>query len=582
MTENDRLPVGVATARDPSPVGGASPASLPDAPSMTGGASPPEAPALAQGPLARQARQDRAGIGQIAHGSTLNLVGAVVMVIGTLGLTVVVTRGFSRAAAGAFFTATSLFLILEEFAVLGADNGLPYFIARLRSLGKDSQIRQVLRSATVPVVLASIAAAALLVVFAHPLASAMLSGRASDGTSQTEVTAALRALALALPFAALLDTMLGGTRGFRDMRPTVAIDRTARSGLQLLAAAVAAVFGASALLAPLWALAYIPCAAAAWILLRRIERRSRRPIAPPSHTRPGSGAKRESFWRFTAPRALAMGAQIMIQRLDIVLVGIMRGPIAAAIYTAATRFLVVCQLGSTAIGMASQPQFSHLFARRDRAGAGTVYQVTTAWLVLLIWPLCLLAIIDGSEILKIFGHSYREGAEVMVILGGSVLLASACGNVDVVLTSTGRSVLSLANGLIALGVNVGVDLALIPRYGITGAAIGWAAAITAANLIPLIQVRRIVRLHPFGNATVRAFALTALSFGAIPALARVLFGEDPVAQLVAVVAGCALLGAGLWRWREPLQLSLIPRLRVYRRGFFPAFLVHTPSNPETT
>ncbi len=582
MTETDRLPVGVAPARDSSPAGGASPASLPDAPSLIGGASPDDAPALAQGALPPRPRQDRAGIAQIAHGSTLNLVGAMVMVAGSIGLTVVVARGFSRPAAGAFFTATSLFLILEEFAVLGADNGLPYFIARLRSLGKDSQIRQVLRSATVPVVFASIIAAALLVVFAHPLASAMLSGRASHGTSLTAVTDALRALALALPFAALLDALLGATRGFRDMRPTVAIDRTGRSFLQLLAGAVAAVLGASALLAPLWALAYIPCAAAAWILLRRIERRSRKPSAPPDHPRAGSGAKRDTFWRFTAPRALAMGAQILIQRLDIVLVGIMRGPIAAAIYTAATRFLVVCQLGNAAVSMASQPQFSHLFARRDRAAAGAVYQVTTAWLVLMIWPLCLLAIIYGSEVLKIFGHSYQAGAGVMAILGGSMLLASACGNVDVVLTSTGRSALSLANGLIALGVNVGVDLALIPRYGITGAAIGWAAAIITSNLIPLVQVNRIVRLHPFGNATVRACALTALSFGAIPALARALFGQDPAPQLIAVAGGCAVLGAGLWRWRELLQLSQIPRLRVYRRGFFPAFLVQTPSHPETT
>lgn len=541
-----------------------------------------ESASLTQGALPQQPRQERGGIAQIAHGSVLNLVGAVVLVLGTLGLTVVVTRGFSRPVAGAFFTATSLFLILEEFAVLGADNGLPYFIARLRSLGEDGQIRPVLRSATRPVLLASITAAALLVAFAHPLARAMLSGRASDGTSVTDVADALRALALALPFAALLDTLLAGTRGFRDMRPTVAIDRTARCCFQLLAALVAAALGASALLAPLWALAYIPSAVAAWILLRRIERRSRRPSAPTGHARVGARPKGTGFWRFTAPRALAMGAQIIIQRLDIVLVGIMRGPIAAAIYTAATRFLVVCQLGSTAISMASQPQFSHLFARRDRAGAGAVYQATTAWLVLLVWPVCLLAIIYGSAVLGIFGHSYRIGAEVMVILGGSTLLASACGNVDVVLTSTGRSALSLANGLIALTVNVGVDLALIPRYGITGAAIGWAAAIVAANLLPLIQLRWIIRIHPFGRATLLAGALAAVAFGLIPVLTRIVLGSGPVPALVAFASGCTVLVAGLWRWRDQLQLSLIPNVEAYRNRLLPAFLLRTPRHTELT
>ena len=81
-----------------------------------------------------------------------------------------------------------------------------------------------------------------------------------------------------------------------------------------------------------------------------------------------------------------------------------------------------------------------------------------------------------------FGHSYRAGTPVMIILAASMLVATASGQVDMVLTTTGRSSWSLANGATALAVNVSLDLILIPRYGITGAAIGWAAAIGVTNL----------------------------------------------------------------------------------------------------
>ncbi len=221
------------------------------------------------------------------------------------------------------------------------------------------------------------------------------------------------------------------------------------------------------------------------------------------------------------------------------LVAIIRGQVDAAIYTAATRFLVVGQLGNQAISMAAQPQLSRLFGLGDLAGARAIYQITTAWLVVLTWPLYLLAISFGPVVLRIFGHSYTAGSGVMTILGAAMLLGSACGQVDVVLTSTGRSALSLANGIIALTVNVGVDLALIPRYGIMGAAIGWAASIAASNLIPLAQLARIIRLHPFGTATVTACAVTAVSFGAIPVLVRALLGDAAGAQVLAVVIGCA-------------------------------------------
>ena len=175
----------------------------------------------------------------------------------------------------------------------------------------------------------------------------------------------------------------------------------------------------------------------------------------------------------------------MLQRIDIVLVAIMRGPAEAAIYTAATRFLVAGQFGNTAIIMAAQPRFAELFAVGDRRGAGQVYQVTTAWLIVMTWPLYLLAVIYGPEVLSLFGHSYQAGHMVMIILGLTMLLSAACGQVDTVLITAGRSGWSLANGLMALIVNVGLDVLLIPRYGITGAAIGWSAAIVVSNLTPL-------------------------------------------------------------------------------------------------
>ena len=549
---------------------------------MTNTTDPPRAGLPREKPAQSRPSSDAAGIAEIARGSTLNLGGAAVSAAATLGVTVLVARAFSRPAAGAFFTATSLFLIVEMVAGLGAYNGLVYFIPRLRTTGDEDRTAEMLRKAILPVIVASIAGAALLLAFSEPLARAMLAGHQSSGASPATVANALRALAAALPFAALLDTLLGATRGYRDMRPTVALDRISRSVLQLLAVVVAALLGAAALLAPFWALAYVPPAAAAWIWLRRIRRRSRASTGPPRRGPAASEADSRRFWVFTLPRALALGAQQVIQRLDIVLVAIMRGPVDAAIYTAATRFLVVGQLGNQAISMAAQPQLSRQFGLSDRVGAGTVYKTTTAWLVLLTWPLYLLAISFGPVILSIFGHSYHGGSDVIIVLGAAALLASACGQVDVVLTSTGRSALSLANGLTALTVNVGVDLVLIPRYGIIGAAIGWAAAIVAANLIPLAQLAWIVRIHPFGRATITACALTALSFGVIPLLVRAFLGDGAAAQILAVAAGCAALAAGVWRGRKQLQLTMIPRPRFFRGGFAPRALRGGDGQPEIT
>src|SRR5215510_619357 len=186
----------------------------------------------------------QARLQEVARGSTLNLVGAGVAAVTTLGLTVLVTRQFSRPVAGAFFTAISAFLIVEAVASLGANVGLVYFIARLRSLGGERRIPTIMRAAVIPVIVASVILTAVLVLLAGPLAHVLLSGRLARGSAGPDAVAqALRALAVTLPFAALLDTFLGASRGYRDMRPTVIVDRIGRSTTQLLGILIAAVTG---------------------------------------------------------------------------------------------------------------------------------------------------------------------------------------------------------------------------------------------------------------------------------------------------------------------------------------------------
>jgi O-antigen/teichoic acid export membrane protein len=526
---------------------------------------------------------ERDRLAGVARGGAANLAGAAVAAVTTLAATVVVTRHFSKPVTGAFFTAISLFLIVEAIASLGAYVGAINFIARLRRLGHDNQIPTILRAAIIPVVVVSLMAAVAMFALAGPLAGIVLRGHlGQSGATPDMVADALRALALALPCAALADTLVGIARGYRDMRPTVLVDRVGRSSAQLIAVLIAVSAGSAALLAPLWALPYVPAAAAAWYWLRRIRRnqeprtvRQQASDRPDRAESPGlradgdvassagvgmASATAGGFWRFTAPRAVANLTQILLQRLDIVLVAIMRGPAEAAVYTAATRFLVAGQFGNTAIIMAAQPRFAELFAVGDYRGGGRVYQVTTAWLIVLTWPLYLLAVIYGSEVLSLFGHSYQAGHMVVVILGLTMLLWAACGQVDTVLITVGRSGWSLANGLLALVVNVVLDVLLIPSYGITGAAIGWAAAIVAWNLIPLAQLAFSYRLHPFGRGALIAGGLAVLSFAVIPLAARALLGHGPAVAIGAICAGCCVQAAGLWWFRGSLRLAAMPGL----------------------
>lgn len=466
-----------------------------------------------------------ADLGRVGRGSLLNLVGAGFSAVANVFVLVLLTRGFGKAEAGVIYAATSVFLVLEAVGRAGADVSLVYFLSRQRALFGAVR-RGTLRHALRPVAGLTVSMSLLLLVFAEPL------GRVVGGGPHTADY--LRILALFLPAGSLSQVVLGASRGLGSMRPTVVIDRLGRSLVQVVLVAVAAISGSGTIAVFGWSVSYVPAALLALVWLRRAL------VGRPSDAPPLSGRE---FWGFTAPRALATVSQTILQRLDIVLVAAIRSPAEAAVYAAATRFLVVGQLGVQALSNAVQPPLSSALALGDLRSARVLYQTSTAWLVLLVWPMLLTSLVFAPLILTIFGHDYGSGVTTMVIIGLSMMMATACGFVDILLVMAGRSGYSLANTTAALIANVLLNLILIPHFGLTGAAISWAVAIAINNLAPLAQVYWSLRLHPFGWGTLLAAAVTVVLFGGLPGLVIALTGSYGFGLAALAPAVAAFLNA---------------------------------------
>lgn len=489
---------------------------------------------------------DRSHVRSVARGGALNLVGAVVTSVAGFVLTVVVTRLVSPSTAGVFFSVTSLFILLAMVGRLGSGTGLVYFVSRAKSLGAHAEIARYAAIAMRPTVLLSAVTGLALAVAAPWLAPLLVEGH------QDLTTAYLRQLAVFLPLAVAADLCQAVTRGYGTMRTTALVERIGRPLVQIPLVAAAA--GASGLvLAGGWALPYLPAAAvSAWWVVRMHRNRSVGSEAP----RPTATLRRE-YWRYALPRASAGVAQIALQRLDIILVGALRGPVDAAIYTAATRFLVAGQLANQAISMAVQPRIAGLLAVDDRPRTNDVYRSSTTWLVLLAWPVNLLIAVFSPVVLQLFGSGYATGSGVLTLLAAVMLVATGCGMVDVMLTMAGRTSWNLANVAIALVVNIGLNVLLIPRFGILGAAFAWSVAILVNNLVPLAQIWRAFGLHPFARGPLVAMALAAVCFGLVPLAVVAVAGVTLTAAITSAAIGVVAYAAGLWFLRRTLDVDLL-------------------------
>jgi O-antigen/teichoic acid export membrane protein len=137
----------------------------------------------------------------------------------------------------------------------------------------------------------------------------------------------------------------------------------------------------------------------------------------------------------------------------------------------------------------------------------------------------------------------------------------------------GRTSWNLVNVLVALGVTVGLDLLLIPRYGALGAAIGLACAMVVNNLLPLVQIGRVARLHPFGAGTLAAGLLSVACFGVLPRIVTALTGTGAAGLSLALALAVPAFLLGAWLLRSRLALHAFTRTRR---------TTGTPSRPART
>jgi O-antigen/teichoic acid export membrane protein len=488
-------------------------------------------------------------LSRLARGGALNLVGAASAGVMGFALVFAVAHAYPQKVAGTFFAANSLFIILNAVSGLGSDVGLLRWVPRQIALDDHGSARRTVPVALVPVVAVACVAALALILSAPALADMLGGGR---------IVPMLRVLAVFLPVAAAHDAVLAATRAHGTMRPTVAIEKIFRQVAQVGGVLAASLFTTDPVgLALAWALPYLIGLVVAGVWYRRIAARLRR---GPADTR----ALAREFWRYTAPRAVAQICQTALQRADIVLIAALASPRDAAIYTAATRFMVIGQLGTQAVQQAMQPTVSRLIALDDREATARVFAGCTTWTVALTWPVHLSVAAAAPIYLSLFGSGYAgAGQYATVILALAMLLATGTGPVDVMLLMAGRSGLSLVNSAVSLVVDLALDAVLIPWLGVTGAAIAWAAALAVRNLLMLAQVSRLFGMTPAGAGLGLAAASALVCFGVLPMSVRLAFGTT--ATLAGLVLGACCYAGLLWAQRDRLALTAFAALVPGRR-----------------
>jgi O-antigen/teichoic acid export membrane protein len=430
----------------------------------------------------------------LARGTRANLIGTLIERGAGFALVIVLALLLSPAELGSYYEVAAILAVLTTIGVLGLDVGLVRATSAALAGGRADDVGR-LRAVALATSLAVSGSLATVLWLAAPAIAARL--------GEPALTGPIRISCIAIPLAATTWIVVAPARGMKRMLPTVLAIQVTQPLTQLVAAFLL-LRSRPTPSAAVWAL--VVAAAAGWGAAVAMAANSR--VAPSAGSvEPVAGP----LLRFSVPVCLSALIDSGLLWLDALILGLYRPASDVATYGLIVRFMTLSFAAVLTVTAIFGPFVTQYVERGDREGLQRILRTATRWSMVIACPVIMCTVVFGPRILDLLRQDGAAARAPIAILAVAFLVDAFTGPVGNVLTMSGRSSLNLTNNAVALTANVALDLLLVPRFGLVGAAAGWATVIVCVNAARVLQVRRLVGVSPFGPGSWKAAAAAAIA-----------------------------------------------------------------------
>jgi O-antigen/teichoic acid export membrane protein len=203
-------------------------------------------------------------------------------------------------------------------------------------------------------------------------------------------------------------------------------------------------------------------------------------------------------WLATAfPILMVEGFYLLLTYTDVLMLQQFRPPEDVAVYYAAAKTLALVAFVYFSVAAATAHTFTayHVAGDRERLAAFVVDAVRWTFWPSLAATLVILAL--GRPFLWLFGPGFVDGYPVMFVLAVGLLARASVGPVERLLNMLGEQRACALVYAGAFAFNVVACVVLIPRFGVMGAAVATATALTAESILLFWVTKQRLGIHAF-------------------------------------------------------------------------------------
>jgi O-antigen/teichoic acid export membrane protein len=229
---------------------------------------------------------------------------------------------------------------------------------------------------------------------------------------------------------------------------------------------------------------------AALVQMLLVERRFGREIDKPSRR---YDCKR--WFRVALPLMAIAVCDIALQNADVLIVSAYLSPTEVGMYFAAAKTMSLIMFIHYAVGSAVANHFSALKARGDHESLEALVRDAVNWT---FWPSLIAAVAIlalGKPLLWLFSPQYTAAYPVMFVLAIGFLARASMGPAEFILNMLGEQQLCALVLVVSAVLDVALSFALVPVFGMLGAAVATSVALITAAVMNYAVARRRLELE---------------------------------------------------------------------------------------
>ncbi|MFH0818641.1 MAG: flippase [Patescibacteria group bacterium] len=182
---------------------------------------------------------------------------------------------------------------------------------------------------------------------------------------------------------------------------------------------------------------------------------------------------------------------------DTFMLGIFTSTDSIGIYNVAIKLAATTSFILIALNTVVAPKFSHLFWAKKQTELENIVNFSAKIIFWFSLPVVLLLIIMSGFLMNLFGPEFTVGRNVVIILALSQFLNAICGTAGSFMKMTGSETAFRNIVILAMALNIILNLFLIPLYGINGAAIASFISMALWNIASVIMIKQKNNINAF-------------------------------------------------------------------------------------